>query len=364
MKRIGTLLFAFLCLPAAWAVNTIPGNADRGAEVFQAKRCIGCHAVNGNGGQSAPDLAKHPGGRFTPTSLAREIWNHGPKMLAAMEKAGAEKSTIGPQEAADLFAYLYRFRHFEEPGDAKQGQQTFDAKGCIACHAQGAGGAPPVMKWESLNNPIQLARAMWNHAAEMKSAMSANMTWPTLSAQEMTDLLAYVRSTPGVPKSETTLQTASAETGETLFQAKRCAGCHVGAQSLEGTGGGRTMVDFAAAMWNHAPEMRTSSDTLRPEEMTRLVGYLWSIQYFDNAGDPAKGLEVVTTKGCIACHGDPQGSTPRFSSFSGKMDGIRFISGAWNHAAGMQEAIAATGGKWPSLSGDDLSNLIAYINSL
>jgi len=84
MKPITTLFLACVCLPAAWAANTIPGNADRGAEVFKAKQCIGCHAVNGNGGKSAPDLAKTPGGRFTPTGLAQGMWNHGPKMWAAM----------------------------------------------------------------------------------------------------------------------------------------------------------------------------------------------------------------------------------------------------------------------------------------
>ena len=159
MKPITTLFLACVCLPAAWAASTIPGNADRGAEVFREKQCIGCHAVNGDSGTSAPDLTKSAGGRFTPTILARAIWNHGPKMWATMEKAGLEKSSLNQQDAADLFAYLYRFRHFEDPGDADQGRQAFDAKGCIACHSQGTAGAPPVMEWESLNNPIQLAVA-------------------------------------------------------------------------------------------------------------------------------------------------------------------------------------------------------------
>jgi len=364
MKPAVFLTLLFVCLAPAWGANMIPGNAARGAEVVKAKSCQSCHAIDGMGGQAAPDLAKSPGGRFTPVNLATAMWNHGTGMSAAMSAAGMDAPELSHQEAADLFAYLYGFRHYEDPGDAESGKQTFDSKGCIGCHAQGAGGALPVMKWESVNDPIQLSRAMWNHAARMKSAMNETAAWPELTAQEMTDLLAYVRGANGAPKAPTALSAASAETGQTLFSGNGCAGCHEGSRSLEGMPGARTMVDLAAAMWNHAPAMRQSSEPLRPEEMTRLVGYLWSIQYFDGPGDSANGLDVAVAKGCVSCHGDPNGSYPRFTSLSGELDAIRFISGAWNHSAGMQGAMEEAGQEWPSLSSEELTDVIAYINSL
>lgn len=124
------------------------------------------------------------------------------------------------------------------------------------------------------------------------------------------------------------------------------------------------MTELATEMWNHAPRMRGQAKDLRPEEMTRLVGYLWSIQYFEAQGDPQKGLAAAAANGCIECHGDPQGNTPRFSAYSGKMDTLRFISGTWNHGIGMWNAIQEASGPWPQLEGSAIADLVAYINSL
>jgi cytochrome c551/c552 len=353
-----------LSLAGQLRAETIPGNAERGAEVFKSKQCGSCHASPGGSSKSAPDLGKRPSGRFTPAALAAGMWNHGPAMSDAMKKAGVSRPDLSSGDAADLFAYLYSFRYFEEPGDAARGKETFDSKGCIACHAPGVNLGPPIAKWESINDPIQLARGMWNHAPAMKAVMSANMTWPEVTAQEMADLLAFIRTTPGVPKAPTRFAPASAETGAALFQAKGCAGCHTGEQALSGQAGARTFTDLAAAMWNHAPRMRPTAQELRPEEMTRLVGYLWSIQYFDEAGDPAKGLETAVSAKCIDCHGQPEGSTPRFTSLSGKMDSLRFLAGFWNHAAGMEAAMKQSSRSWPKLDRARVNDLMAYINSL
>ena len=185
-----------------------------------------------------------------------------------------------------------------------------------------------------------------------------------ITPQQMADLLAYVRNSPGAPKAATRLAAASAETGETIFITKGCVGCHTGAQALSNTTGARTLTELASAMWNHAPQMRGKSHELRPEEMTRLIGYLWSVQYFEGEGDAKKGLDIAATNGCIKCHGDPQGDTPRFSTFSGEMDPIRFISGTWSHGIGMQAAMKEASQTWPELDNSALLDVIAYINSL
>ncbi|MCP5115441.1 MAG: hypothetical protein GY953_31825, partial [bacterium] len=182
-----------------------------------------------------------------------------------------------------------------------------------------------------------------------------------LTAQEMSDILVYVRNAPGAKKTQPVFATASAETGEAVFQAKACAGCHEGSNSLEGKMRARTLADLAAGMWNHAPDMRERAQELRPEEMTRLVGYLWSIQYFDDRGDPAKGSAVLGEKGCNSCHG---ASAPAFKDLSGKIDSISFVSGTWKHGPKMWEQMRSTGIDWPRFENNELADLLAYVNSL
>ncbi len=93
----------------------------------------------------------------------------------------------------------------------------------------------------------------------------------------------------------------SAETGEVLFQLKGCAGCHTGAHTLAKRVAFRTVSDFSAAMWNHSSMMKQSGE-LRPEEMKRLVGYVWSLQFAADTGDSARGAKVFAAKACGSCH--------------------------------------------------------------
>lgn len=359
--RIGALLALSFAIGVSAA--TIPGDAGKGAEVFKSQKCIACHSINGEGGKSAPDLAKRPLGKYSPAMMAEAIWNHGPQMWTAMEAAGIASPRLTHEQSADLFAYFYAFRYFEEPGDAARGKKLFDYKGCIGCHAAGSN-APPITKWESVTDSIQLARAMWNHAPKMQAAIGGNMTFPQLTAQDMSDILVYVQGQPGFRKAPRKFAPASAKTGELLFKEKGCAGCHTGNKSLQGKLQGKTMAGLAAEMWNHAPQMRGKARELRPEEMTRLVGYLWSIQYFDPPGDPAKGNKVVEEKGCNGCHGAAGGAAPPFSKLAGKLDSIEFVSATWRHGPDMLKQMRQKNVEWPRFQDKQLADVLAYINSL
>lgn len=360
----GCLLFVLaLTLNAA----TIPGDAARGKQIFTEQRCIHCHSVNGEGGTSASDLARRPGEGYSPVLLAAAIWNHAPQMWTAIEAAGIQAPQLTVDESADLFAYFYAFRYFEDAGDAGRGKQVFDSRGCAGCHGQsatGPGGAAPIAQWQTAGDAIQLARAMWNHAPTMREAMGDTGRWPELTAQEMTDLVVYVQNLPGNRGGERSFAPASAETGEMLFAGKGCAGCHIGGNSLEGKLSGRTMAGLAASMWNHAPQMREKAGEIRPEEMTRLVGYLWSIQYFDEEGDAARGAQVIERKGCNTCHGDQGGAAPSFARLGGEMDSISFVSDVWRHGPAMWKLLKESGQDWPRFERNELGDLLAYMNSL
>ena len=143
----------------------VPGDSERGEKLFATERCVQCHSIDGKGGRTAPDLGAQIDRSFTPASLASTMWNHAPIMWAAMEGAKIEKPVLSPESAADLFAFFYSTRFFDTPGDAARGKQVFASRHCSDCHGitdSKSEAAPPVMKWDSLGQPIILVQQMWN----------------------------------------------------------------------------------------------------------------------------------------------------------------------------------------------------------
>ncbi len=359
-----TWVAAFLAAGSAWGAIPIPGDARQGAEVFQKQGCIQCHSVGGQGGKLGPDLGRRIGRGYTPSLMASLMWNHAPEMWSAMEKAGIAKPELTAEQAADLFAYFYSARYFEQPGDAGRGKRVFESRRCGACHGLSTaleGGPKPVAEWVSLRDPLTLAAEMWNHAAQMKEAFAQRkIPWARLTSQELADLLVYLQNLPETRRASGEFAPASVETGEMLFRAKGCAGCHTGKNSLENRFPNRTMTDFAVAMWNHAPNMAPQPPALLPEEMRRIVGYLWSLQIFDHRGSPGRGKTVYVVKQCAVCHDDPASGAPKITGKK-ELNALSMVADLWKHGPAMHRQMAAKGLRWPRFQGREMADLLAYL---
>jgi mono/diheme cytochrome c family protein len=302
---------------------------------------------------------------FTPQEMAALMWNHAPAMWTATAGRGYRRPVLTEEQAADLFAYFYAARYMERPGDAGRGKQLFAAKRCAGCHGISsaiAGGGPPVAEWPSLDEPIALADAMWNHAVGMRRAAAArNIALPDLTSQELGDILVYLQNLPQRRGRTADFSPASAETGEMLFRVKGCAECHQGKLSLSRVSG-RTLTDFAAGMWNHAPKMGDKLPELRPEEMRRIVGYLWSIQFFGEKGDASRGKHVFTSKRCAACHGAAASGAPDLFAQKGNHSATSMMSALWQHGPAMLARMNMNKIAWPRFTGTEMADLIAYLN--
>ena len=364
MQRFRVVLFGLAVATANGASVPIPGDAARGKELFESQKCISCHSVAGSGGKSAPDLARASRQRYTPALMASLMWNHAPQMWSAMQRAGIERPRLSEEQAADLFAFFYAFRYFETPGDAGRGRLVFERRKCNECHDVAGGGkgtGPPVASWTSLNDSIDLARAMWNHAPQMRDQLQKRkIDWPRLSGQEMADLVVYARNVPGVKPAVQTFAAASADTGKTLFQAKGCLHCHKGKLALEGRSTARTMADFGAMMWNHAEKMVQLPPAINQPEMRRLVGYLWSLQYFDDPGNASRGEKLFRSKGCVSCHGVAGSGAPALNAGS-NLSAIGVVSAVWRHGPKMIEQMQSKGMKWPRFSNLEMNDLLTYV---
>ncbi|MCX6620991.1 MAG: c-type cytochrome [Acidobacteria bacterium] len=360
MRIVRYLLLGVSILSVCRAGVPLPGDARLGAKVFREQKCVVCHSINGEGGKAAPDLGKRLGRDYTPSTMASLMWNHAPTMWAAMEKQGIEKPKLSGEDAANLFAYFWADRFFDRPGDAGRGKQAFAGKGCAGCHAVSAAGAgPAITQWAVISDPIALSAAMWNHMGTMrKAAQGKGLKWPALLPQEMTDVVVYVQTLPGVKKGEPEFSPASAATGADLFQARGCLHCHQGKNALESKAGGRSMTDLAAAMWNHGGKLPGTTPAISVPEMRRLVGYLWTVQFFNHPGNAAKGKQVFEAKGCGNCHGK---GAPNLMTAS--MTPFQMVSGLWTHGPQMSKAMAKGKLAWPRFQGTEMSDLLAFLNA-
>jgi mono/diheme cytochrome c family protein len=176
-------------VPAEWAM--VPG-----WNVFVDKGCGACHRVRGVGdGTAGPDLAglRASRGLF---DLGAAMWNHLPRMGAAMRDAGIQPPRLTPLEFSSLAAFLFTTQYYEVAGDPVTGSRLFTAKSCAQCHAVGGRGnrvGPALDGLKGSSSPVLLATAMWNHGPQMAEAMKARgITWPTFRRTELADLMAYI----------------------------------------------------------------------------------------------------------------------------------------------------------------------------
>ncbi len=356
-----------------------------GSRVFGAKGCVKCHSINGVGGKTGPDLARIPRPRSF-YDLAAEMWNHLPKMADRMRKLGIVRPSLNPQETADLIAFLFTLDYFDAPGNAQAGKRLFSEKRCVVCHqVAGVGGVvgPNLDFLQQFGSPILVAAAMWNHGPAMAEAMRARkIERPAFEDVELRDLIAYLKSASRTRTDEPLyVLPGNADEGRRLFSEKRCIQCH----SIRGEGGQvgpdlaerglhRSLTQFAAAMWNKEPKMMEAMKAkgipvphLQAREMADLVAYLYSVQYFAQPGDPRKGREALSGKGCLGCH-SLSGQGGKSASDLARVKGLdsppAVIAALWNHSFIMQERTERRRLRRAELSSEEMANLVAFLQSL
>ena len=361
---------AVLMLNARTAeLAVVPGDSARGARLFKSQQCVRCHAVNGIGGRVGIDLGRSVSRNYTPAQLASTMWNHAPVMWSAMEGSGIEPPRLSSGDAADLFAFFYSARFFDRPGDAARGQRTFASHQCGACHGiedSRAEGAPPVVRWESLADPVVLVRQMWNHSYRMRQSFARrHIEWQELTSSELDDILAYLGSLPETSKLTSHFSNSSGTDGNRVFQSKGCANCHTGTLALDNRLHNMTLTDIAVDMWNHAPRMMQPPPNLSEEEMRSLLSYLWMRQFVSGGGSVAAGKKVFQERRCAECHAGGAHGAPPLPGQAKQYSEVSIISALWRHGPQMLRRMKEAGIAWPMFGGgQEVADLIAYLNAV
>ena len=358
------------------------GDASRGRDVLREHRCVSCHAIEPDASSAAPNLSRLASRGLNPASFTALLWNHAPSMWAALEERDIEAPQPSVQAMEDLFAYFYALRYFEPPGDAGRGKRVFSDKKCAECHPldasqSPAAGAKPVSEWPSIGNPLARLEAIWNHAAGMSAEMERrDIRWPRFKPQEMADLWVFLRNRPDTASPEARGAFGEVADGRRVFRERGCEQCHTLGEHTPGKIDLKTVPDeernwaaFAAAMWNHQPRLQRSGPSsgaaqpLEPGEMADLMAFLRDEQLFWPSGDPKRGARAFRNGRCADCHGEGSSGAPRLQGGDTPFTPERIASALWRHGPAMLESMEQRGMRWPELSGGQLSDLLAYINT-
>lgn len=200
------LLGASLCLAdlfATPAAAQLPGDPERGRELFVSKHCVRCHRPRAEQQATGPTVEEltRPQGAY---ELAGRLWNHAPAMFTALAAGGVSWPAISPAEMADLMAYLRAEPGRDPAPDLLRGQALLLSKGCLKCHrfrGEGARVAGDLAeRREDLAPAWAWASRMWAHAPPMAAAaLQRGIMYPRFTGAEMVNLLGFLRSGRGTP---------------------------------------------------------------------------------------------------------------------------------------------------------------------
>jgi len=169
--------------------------------------------------------------------------------------------------------------------------------------------------------------------------------------------------------------------GRKIFAKKKCVLCH----SILGSGGTlgpdlakvgkkKNFYELAGLFLGHSPKMIETMEerglewpTFSGKEMANLFAYLYFINYFDEPGEFEKGKEIFLKKGCIKCHsvGGVGGKVASsLDKFSKNMSPVFLAEEMWNTASRMVSEMKKMNIPIPSLEGNDLAHILAYIRGM
>ena len=361
------------------------GDPVYGKELLVGRRCTACHAVAGEGGGSASDLGKPSEEQLSLAAVTAKMWVHGPVMWEASQEKGVSVGVLTPLEIANFYAYLYSLRYFDPPGDADRGKGVFASKSCSRCHADGSEAegtepksGPPVGEWLDFADRVTWLTDMWNHGATMEAEMkSLGEDWPRFSLREMVDLLTYLENHPDLGLVDPGMQMGDWTAGKQAFAEQGCAQCHTVGEAADGkvdlVGAAKEnpqLTGLAVEMWNHRPEMAASAAQrgveLGPLDETAtadLLAYLFQRGYFSASGDAGRGKTAFTEKSCARCHEGGEAEAPKLSGADEPFTETRLAAAVFGHGLEMKAEMDYLEIEWPELTGQDVLDLIAYLNT-
>ena len=176
---------------------------------------------------------------------------------------------------------------------------------------------------------------------------------------------------------------ANAERGPSVLKEQGCTQCHaigsagktVSASALSrALNREYTPAGFTATLWNHAPQMWSAiaakgmrTPSLSQQEAADVFAYFASLRYFEDMGESSRGAALFRSKRCIECHavsGRGAGAALPVLEWDSVGDPVALVGRMWNHIPQMRAEMSKRNVRFPSLTSQDLSDIMVYVRGL
>lgn len=266
------------------------------------------------------------------------------------------------------------------PGNPLEGSRLFIEKGCLRCHAiQEVGGVTgPDLGRGVLNRPLlEIAGVMWNHLPGMEHVFrEEQVTRPTFKSSEMASLIVFLYYLSSLDPP------GDAAVGARLFRQKGCEICHTLAgkggtigPALDGYSRYASPLFLTVDLWNRGrrmAEMMREAGVTRPtfegNDFSDLLAYIRDAggsleRIYAPPGSPQRGEALYRKKRCVECHAIRGHGGKVGPDLGIKLTGslMRITGSMWNHGPEMWAEMAKRGIEVPSLSTEEMSDLISYL---
>ncbi|MDH5561644.1 MAG: c-type cytochrome [Deltaproteobacteria bacterium] len=166
--------------------------------------------------------------------------------------------------------------------------------------------------------------------------------------------------------------------GRELFTTKKCIKCH----AIQGVGGrigtdlgkvnmDRNFLEMVSSLWNHFPRMNEAFKkekllwpSFTEKEMRDLITFLYTVNYFDQLGDPKIGEMLFQEKNCFFCHsvgGNGRGKNRSLDDYQYQISPAFITSQLWNNGPKMAKEMAKQRVPRPVFKDRDVIDILAFI---
>ncbi|MBI2952732.1 MAG: c-type cytochrome [Chloroflexi bacterium] len=360
--------------------------ASSGRTVFQ-QECARCHGDRGDRIPAVPLAEKSFLNSRTDAQLI-DVISDGKSPMPAF-RSGVP-NPLSEEQVQALVSYLRYNAEAATAEEVRQGRDLYMAS-CLHCHGERGNLVPNV----ALTTPELLRRLGDGRLTSVVSEGSGVMPGfgpskgGTFQASQIGAILAYLKSSAGLPADTALIGPEKASQGRDLY-INSCAGCH-GEGGNKVAGANLRSPEFLGARSDEALQRQISQGNTRgmpawgqasggplsPAEIKSLVDYLRGVaETSPPAGDappapPAQAGDSVVargkdifTKSCTVCHGAARDLLP-----SAKLADASWLQQRGD--AAMAQSIANGKGAMPAwgkekggqLSQDDIAAVLAYLKS-